>query len=126
MLGSYVSRHTPLLAALLAVFALVLAWGPFLSRMDVVVRHFDGPNYLVVAKAFYVPSAANPLPGYALSPSYFAMHTPLYPRGCSCTARSGRAKRSCRSSSSSRFSHGAGAAWTGRSSRRLSRPSRAR
>jgi hypothetical protein len=86
MLGLCVSRRAPVLAALLAVIALVVAWGPFLSRMDVVVRHFDGPNYLVVAKAFYVPSVENPLPGYALSPSYFAMHTPLYPlvlRACS-------------------------------------------
>src|SRR5664280_1289687 len=86
MVGSYVSRRTSLLAALLAVFALVLAWGPFLSRMDVVVRHFDGPNYLVVAKALYVPTVQNPLPGYALTPSYFTAHTPLYPlvlRACS-------------------------------------------
>ncbi len=86
MLGSHVSRRAPLFAALLAVIALVIAWGPFLSRMDVIVRHFDGPNYLVVAKALYTPTAENPLPGYALTPSYFAMHTPLYPlvlRACS-------------------------------------------
>ena len=86
MLGLCVSRRTPILAALLAAFALVLAWGPFLSRMDVVVRHFDGPNYLVVAKTLYVPTVENPLPGYALTPSYFAAHTPLYPlvlRACS-------------------------------------------
>ena len=79
MLGSIVSRRIPLLAALLALLALLAAWGPFLSRMDVVVRHFDGPNYLVVAKTLYVPTAKNPLPGYALTPSYFAAHPPLYP-----------------------------------------------
>jgi len=86
MLGLCVSRRAPLLAALLAALALALAWGPFLSRMDVVVRHFDGPNYLVVAKTLYVPTAVNPLPGYALTPSYFAVHMPLYPlvlRACS-------------------------------------------
>ncbi len=79
MLGSYVSRRPLLLAALLATLALAAAWGPFLSNMDVVVRHFDGPNYLVVAKTLYVPTTQNPLPGYALTPSYFTAHTPLYP-----------------------------------------------
>jgi hypothetical protein len=86
MLGSCVSRRLPLLAALLALLALFFAWGPFLSRMDVVVRHFDGPNYLVVAKTLYVPTVRNPLPGYALTPSYFTAHLPLYPlalRACS-------------------------------------------
>lgn len=86
MLGLRVSRRMTLLATLLAALALALAWAPFFSRMDVVVRHFDGPNYLVVAKTFYVPTAQNPLPGYALTPSYFTMHTPLYPlilRACS-------------------------------------------
>ena len=79
MLGLCVSRRASLLATLLALLALLAAWGPFFSRMDLVVRHFDGPNYLVVAKTLYVPTAVNPLPGYALAPSYFAAHTPLYP-----------------------------------------------
>jgi len=86
MLGLCVSRRASLLATLLALLALLAAWGPFFSRMDLVVRHFDGPNYLVVAKTLYVPSAVNPLPGYALRPSYFAAHLPLYPlvlRACS-------------------------------------------
>ena len=79
MPGLSVTRRAAVLAALLAVIALLLAWAPFLSRMDLVMRHFDGPNYLVVAKTFYVPTTENPLPGYALSPSYFAVHAPLYP-----------------------------------------------
>ncbi|MCM3876814.1 MAG: hypothetical protein NEA02_10385 [Thermoanaerobaculia bacterium] len=82
-------RRAPVLAALLAVIALLLAWGPFLSSMDVVVRHFDCPNYLVVAKTLYVPTAVNPMPGYAQTPVYFAAHTPLYPlvlRACSLVA----------------------------------------
>jgi hypothetical protein len=78
MLGLRVLRRAPVLAALLAVIALLLAWAPFLSRMDLVVRHFDGPNYLVVAKTFYVPPRT-PLPAYALMPWYFAVHLPLYP-----------------------------------------------
>jgi hypothetical protein len=74
------------IAMVLAAGALVLAWAPFLSRRDLLVRHFDGPDYLVVAKTLYVPTRENPLPGYALSPKYFAVHPPLYPlvlRACS-------------------------------------------
>lgn len=74
------------LALLLSAAALLVAWAPFLSRLDVVVRHFDAPNYLVVARTLYVPTPVNPLPGYALSPKYFAVHPPLYPivlRACS-------------------------------------------
>ena len=43
------------------------------------MRHFDGPNYLVVAKTLYRPTAVNPMPGYIGSPSYFAVHLPAYP-----------------------------------------------
>jgi hypothetical protein len=56
------------------------------NRMDLLLRHFDAPNYLVVAKTLYVPTQANPLPGYALDPKYFTVHPPLYPiviRACS-------------------------------------------
>jgi hypothetical protein len=80
MLGLRMLRRATVLAALLAMITLLLAWAPFLffSRMDIVVRHFDGPNYLVVAKTFYVPPRS-PLPAYALTPWYFAVHPPLYP-----------------------------------------------
>jgi hypothetical protein len=74
------------LAVLLAAAALAAAWAPIPGRLDLLVRHFDAPNYLVVAKTFYVPTQANPLPGYALGPKYFTMHTPLFPiviRACS-------------------------------------------
>ena len=67
------------LAVLLAALALAAAWAPFAGRLDLLVRHFDAPNYLVVAKTFYVPTQANPLPGYVLGPKYFTMHTPLFP-----------------------------------------------
>jgi hypothetical protein len=75
MLGLRMLRRATVLAALLAMITLLLAWAPFLffSRMDIVVRHFDGPNYLVVAKTFYVPPRS-PLPAYALTPWYFAVH----------------------------------------------------
>ena len=72
-------RRATGLAALLAAAALVAAWAPVSNRLDLLVRHFDAPNYLVVAKTFYAPMATNPLPGYALSPKYFTAHTPLFP-----------------------------------------------
>jgi hypothetical protein len=56
------------------------------DRTNLLVRHFDAPNYLVVAKTLYVPTTSNPLPGYALGPKYFTAHTPLFPimiRACS-------------------------------------------
>ncbi len=67
------------LAVLLAAAALAVAWAPMRNRMDLLVRHFDAPNYLVVAKSLYVPTDVNPLPGYVLGPKYFTMHTPLFP-----------------------------------------------
>jgi hypothetical protein len=43
------------------------------------MRHFDGPNYLVVAKSLYVLNHENPLPGYVEDPGYFAVHLPGFP-----------------------------------------------
>ena len=71
-------RHL-VLAALFGLAAQLLVWLPFAGRSDVLVRHFDGPNYLVVAKTLYRPTAVNPMPGYIGSPSYFAVHLPAYP-----------------------------------------------
>ncbi len=68
-----------LVSLALAAAALALAWLPFPNRLELLVRHFDAPNYLVVAKTLYVPTEANPLPGYVLAPKYFAAHTPLFP-----------------------------------------------
>ncbi len=66
-------------SVLLAAAAFAAAWAPFGNRLELLVRHFDAPNYLVVAKTFYVPTAVNPLPGYVLGPQYFTAHTPLFP-----------------------------------------------
>jgi hypothetical protein len=79
-------RRAVAVAVLLAGVALVAAWAPVSGRLELLVRHFDAPNYLVVAKTFYVPTETNPLPGYVLHPKYFATHTPLFPlviRACS-------------------------------------------
>jgi hypothetical protein len=68
-----------LVASGLGLLVLLATWAPFLGRPDLLLRHFDAPNYLVVAKAFYVPTPANPLPGYILHPAYFAVHLPALP-----------------------------------------------
>jgi hypothetical protein len=74
-------RRTLLLAAGLALLAQLAVSLPFLFGGDpsVLARHFDGPNYMAVAKTLYRPTSASPLPGYVTSPRYFAAHLPLYP-----------------------------------------------
>jgi hypothetical protein len=72
-------RHSALVAAALAVAVLLLVWLPFLSRPDLLTRHFDGPNFMVVAKTLYVPTEVNPSPGYVSTPLFWAWYLPVYP-----------------------------------------------
>jgi len=75
-----ISARALVLAAVLALLAQLLVSLPsLLGEADVLVRHFDGPHYLVVAKSLYRPTAESPLPGYIFSARYFAVHLPLYP-----------------------------------------------
>ena len=68
-----------LLAGLLGLLAQAFVCLPFVEAPDLLVRHFDGPNYMVVAKTFYTPTEVNPMPGYIGTPRYYAVHLPLYP-----------------------------------------------
>lgn len=77
--GATTAARAAALGAALGALALLLCWGPFLGERELLARHFDGPNYLVVAKTLYRPTAASPLPGYVSSPGYFAVHLPVYP-----------------------------------------------
>jgi hypothetical protein len=72
-------RELALAAALALLAQLLVSLPSLLGDADVLVRHFDGPNYLVVAKTLYRPTPESPLPGYVTSPRYFAVHLPLYP-----------------------------------------------
>ncbi len=73
-------RRSLAAAAALAVLAQLLVSLPsLLGDASVLVRHFDGPNYAVVAKTLYRPTETNPMPGYVTTPRYFAVHLPLYP-----------------------------------------------
>ncbi len=67
------------LAGGLAIAAQLLVSLPFIASPDVLIRHFDGPNYMVVAKTFYRPTETNPMPGYVSTPNYYAVHLPVYP-----------------------------------------------
>lgn len=72
-------RRPVLVAAALAAVTLLLVWLPFLSRPEILTRHFDGPNFMVVAKTFYVPTEVNPSPGYVSTPLFWAWYLPVYP-----------------------------------------------
>jgi hypothetical protein len=56
-----------------------LVYLPFLGRMEMVYRFWDGPNYLTVARTLYAVRPDNPLLQYVHTPSYFLTHLPLYP-----------------------------------------------
>ncbi len=66
-----------LLAA--AVLGSFLVYAPFLSRMNVVYRFWDAPDYLTVARTLYDVRPDNPLLAYVYTPTYFLRHLPVYP-----------------------------------------------
>ncbi len=51
----------------------------FLREFDQVLRFWDGPHYLYLAKTLYAVPEAHPFTPYGLPPGYFASHLPLYP-----------------------------------------------
>lgn len=75
-----------------AVISTLLLWLPFFLRlksfwtiplpsqgMATIMKNFDGPLYLIVAKSLYQPALINPVFSVSLSATYFAAHFPLYP-----------------------------------------------
>lgn len=77
------------LISVIPIFALYI---PFLLKLDHflfiniiepgfsnILRNWDGPHYIVVAKSFYDPSKIVPLLFTDVSPSYYPAHFPLYP-----------------------------------------------
>lgn len=62
--------------AAMNVLATLIVYLPFLGKMDVIYRYWDGPLYMYVAKTLYDIPAATPfnLPDY-----YYACHLALYP-----------------------------------------------
>lgn len=69
-----------LLLVLAAVASCLAVYLPFLGGdAGVLVRYWDGPNYILVAKTLYDIPADHALAVYGNPPAYFACHLPLYP-----------------------------------------------
>jgi hypothetical protein len=69
-------------AALLVLSSLLptlLLYAQHLNDFSVVLRYWDGPNYLEVAKTLYNVPEDHPFVEAETTPAYFACHLPLYP-----------------------------------------------
>lgn len=66
-----------ILIALLSSLALYLPF--YFKDPTILMRHWDGPNYMYVAKTLYNIPESHPFTAYDLPPRYFACHLPLYP-----------------------------------------------
>ena len=77
-----IQKNSPLwniLILLLAVSVSSLAFLFFTGDWQHLVRYWDGPNYLYVAKTLYNIPANHPFTPYKTTAAYFACHLPLYP-----------------------------------------------
>ena len=93
MIKLYNKFLTQLIIVGIVIVSSLLVWLPFLlkssnwfglaipsSNFQYVLRHFDGPLYVVAAKTLYDPEAIVNLGlENMLPPIYFAAHLPLYP-----------------------------------------------
>jgi Gpi18-like mannosyltransferase len=66
--------------AFFAISSSLLVFLPFWldNSIEMVFRHWDGPNYVYLAKSLYDVPINHPLSTYTV-PSYFAAHLPVYP-----------------------------------------------
>lgn len=93
MIGSMKSRTGQLFVlALLSLATTFVVWLPFFLRlpsflgiplpqegMATIMRNFDGPYYLVVAKTLYQPALITTQFSFPLPAVYYAAHYPLFP-----------------------------------------------
>ncbi|KXK09564.1 MAG: hypothetical protein UZ22_OP11002001029 [Microgenomates bacterium OLB23] len=79
----YLTKVRPfLIITLVAIISTLFLWAPFLrsNTFDVVIRHWDGPLYIIPAKTLY--NIEHPLIQekiLGLKDKYFAAHLPGYP-----------------------------------------------
>lgn len=86
------SHKTLLSIVLISILPILALYIPFLFKLDHffflkiaepgfsnILRNWDGPHYIVVARSFYNPEAIIPLLFTDVSPSYYPAHFPLYP-----------------------------------------------
>jgi hypothetical protein len=80
------------LVATISLIPTILIWLPFILRLPTVwgiplpedglgtvVKNYDGPLYIVVAKSFYDPEVIQRTFQFNLPAEYYAAHLPLYP-----------------------------------------------
>lgn len=86
------SYRTILWIILISVLPIAALYIPFILKLDHffflkidepgfanILRNWDGPHYIVVARTFYNPEKIVPLLFTDVSPSYYPAHFPLYP-----------------------------------------------
>lgn len=67
------------LIALITLSSALVVYYSFSSNLDKLIRYWDGPNYLYIAKTLYNIPELHPFVPYQKVPSYYACHFPLYP-----------------------------------------------
>lgn len=72
------SWEAMVVAAVMALSTLAL-WAPFTGDASILQRYWDGPHYAYLAKTLYDVPDNHPFLPYSLTPSYWALHFPLYP-----------------------------------------------
>jgi hypothetical protein len=65
--------------ALLNVVSILLVYAPFLDRLSLITRYWDGPMYMYVAATLYSIPADSPLHVLNLPDYYYACHLALFP-----------------------------------------------
>jgi hypothetical protein len=78
-LGRAAEAHPRLVVAGAMLASCLAVYAPFLGAPDHLVRYWDGPHYMYVARTLYHVPADHPFTVYGLPPAYFASHFPGYP-----------------------------------------------
>ncbi len=70
----------PLWLMLISTLSSVAFYIPlYMKDPTLLFRHWDGPNYMYVARTLYQIPVDHPFVSYSTTPAYFACHLPLYP-----------------------------------------------
>jgi hypothetical protein len=77
-LSGYIDRYMVALAAI-NVLAIFLVYLPFLNDLTIIMRYWDGPLYMYVAKTLYMVPQYTPFSAIGLPDYYYACHLALFP-----------------------------------------------
>ena len=74
------AEYHPLWLVLISTLSSIGLYVPlYLKDPSLLFRHWDGPNYLYVARTLYQIPVDHPFVSYKTTQAYFACHLPLYP-----------------------------------------------